>query len=367
MNLVNQINTRGILVGAITILLVSISGCAIIPDNWAFTKEIMNTDELSQIKRIALLDVPVPSQIVLGSELSDSATAAFGLVGMFTVEDTEGNKITSGSLLSSTTQEELKNHLEKDGREVVLLEAERKDKSAMLKNYDQFKRVDADAILEVAFTRVGFGERLGFSSGSELGPTLMYKYRLLSTKDRQVLIESNVYYDTFVYESYLSTVGHRIYGPSSHIFEDEEALENNLEEAVRRLKHAIKEATGVIAKYVTNTFEEFFTKVAFTGDFSGTYISSTTGKNPSYFGFRGPTHEITLVQNGDQIEGSYGNGLPGKVWGVVEGNTIKFDWSKSGNTNNGRGKWTFQPGSSEVAGTWYRGQFYGKWNLVKIE
>ena len=56
MNLVNQINTRGILVGAITILLVSISGCAIIPDNWAFTKEIMNTDELSQIKRIALLD-----------------------------------------------------------------------------------------------------------------------------------------------------------------------------------------------------------------------------------------------------------------------------------------------------------------------
>ncbi len=250
MNLVNQINARGIFVGTITILLVSISGCAVIPDNWIFTKEIKNTDELSQIKRIALLDVPIPSQIVLGSEISDTATAVFGLVGMFTVEDTEGNKITSGSLLSATTQKELKDHLEKDGIEVILLEAERKDKSEMLKNYDQFTEVDADAILEVAFVSVGYRERIA-SFSDELGPELIYKYRLLSTKDGQILIESNVYYRTIVYKKPQYAVGHVIYGPSWHIFEDEEALKNDPDEAVRRLAYSVKEATRIISLYVT--------------------------------------------------------------------------------------------------------------------
>ena len=253
MNLANQINARGTFLGSIIILLVSVSGCAVIPDNFIFTEEIKNVDELSEIKRIALLDVPVPSQIILGNEFSDSATNVFGLVGMFTVEDTEGNKITSGAFLSSTTRKELKSHLEKEGIEVVLQEAERKDKSEMLKNYDQFTQVDADAILEVAFVRVGFVERLG-SFSDELGPEIIYKYRLLSTRNKQILIESNVYYRTIVYEKPQYAVGHVMYGPGWHVFDDEEALKNNPEEATRRLTYAVNAATGIISLFVTTDF-----------------------------------------------------------------------------------------------------------------
>jgi len=44
--------------------------------------------------------------------------------------------------------------------------------------------------------------------------------------------------------------GSEINGPRSHIFEDEEALENNLEEAVDKLNYAIRRATSMIAIFV---------------------------------------------------------------------------------------------------------------------
>ncbi len=246
----SQNNIRSIIAVITAAMFVLLSGCAVIPDNWIFTKEIRNIDQDTKIERIALVDVPVPSQIILGDEFSDTAVNLFGMVGMLTVEDTEGNKIINGAFLSSKTRETLQGHLEEDGVEVVLLDAQRKDPSEMLEDYSQFTGVDADAILEVAFVRVGYAKRIAFGA-DELGPQVIYKYRLLSAKDRRVLIESNIFYEPFMYKTDSAVTGYRIYGSLADTFEDEDALKEDPEEAARRLVGAIEEATQKISLFVS--------------------------------------------------------------------------------------------------------------------
>ena len=57
----------------------------------------------------------------------------------------------------------------------------------------------------------------------------------------------------------------------------------------------------------------------------------------------------------------------GKLWGEIQGDTIKFDWA--GQMHTGRGKWTFKPGSNEssVSLGANSGSGEAKFNLTKIE
>lgn len=144
------------------------------------------------------------------------------MAAFFTIERAECDKVTSGSLISETTQKDLISWLEQAGIEVVLLKAERTNKSKMLKNYDQFTQVDADAILEVAPMGIGFMPELGFGT-SRVSPTVLYAYRLVSTKNGEVLIESNVTYSSF--SDYHGVIkGVNLLGPEEYIFEDEESV-----------------------------------------------------------------------------------------------------------------------------------------------
>jgi hypothetical protein len=335
-----------------------LQACAFIPDNWAFSEEIMNTEALAKVNRVALLDVPEPSYIWLGSP--DTATAGFinPLISL-AVSTHDGDDITNSAYISITTRNELEKWLEQAGKEVVLLDAKRTKPSKMLKNYDQFSHVNADAILEVAPVNVGYMPEPGF--GSKLSPGVLFTYRLVSIKSGEVLIESNVTYSSFSPD--LGVVkGVYLIGPEENIFEDEDSVREQPEEAIRRLEIAISEATKAIAKVVTNTYEDPVTEsVPFTGNFSGTYIGLTSEGQPR------PNSEVIIIQDGNKISGSYGI-KGGKIWGDIEGSTISYDWS-SRRGANGTGKWLFIMESGEVTGTWVNRTTgkSGTWNLRKIE
>lgn len=253
---INQARIRGAIICMVGMFLVLLSGCETFPNNWAFSKEVLNTEAHPQIRRIALLDVPIPSKIWLGKE-KDSTRGAFVsfLASLLSLaeppgQNYEGGYITSGSLISESTQQEMQKWLEKEGVEVIILKAERSDPTKMLKDYGQFAQVNADAILEIAPITVGFVPYLQkIPWDDELSPDITYKYRMLSTKDDQVLIESNVFYSSFS-NQYKSGRGYKRLGPGGHIFEDVESVKKQPEEAVRRLRYAIVGATEIIARKV---------------------------------------------------------------------------------------------------------------------
>lgn len=336
--------------------------CAYTPDNWAFEEEIIY---LTKVKRVALLDMPPPSKIWLGDP-SGGGTAVFfvGPVLALAADTHSSDNPASGTFFSETTQKELKNWLEQAGVEVVLLKAERASKSKMLKDYNQFGQVDADVILEVGPIFVGFREdtsTMNFTD-DELSPEVSYAFRVVSAKSKDLLIQSNVFYSSFYHYHRSYIAGVKLIGPKENIFEDEDSVREQPEEAIRRLQIAIREATKVIAKVVTYTYEEpVIESVPFTGNFSGTYIGLTSKGQPR------PNSEVRIIQDGNKISGTYGN-QGGKVWGDIEGDTISFDWT-SPRGNSGIGKWKFTKGSSEVTGT-YQNSYSsknGKWNLRKIE
>ena len=123
------------------------------------------------------------------------------------------------------------------------------------------------------------------------------------------------------------------------------------------IDYKIGEATESASKKVTNIYAPAITTepVNFTGDFSGTYISSTSDG------------VVRIIQDGNKITGSFGN-KGGRIWGDIEGNTIKFDYSYP-TGGSGVGKWLFTTGSSEVTGAWDSStrSRSGKWNLTKIK
>lgn len=216
------------------------------PDNWPAEEEILNTEALAKVKRVAVLDVPLPSKIWLGDP--SSATAGFinPLISL-ALTTHEGDTITKGAYISETIQKEMLNGLEQAGIEVILLEAERTNKHKLLEDYSQFEKLDVDAILEIGVISVGFREKTGeinFTDG-ELSPNVSLVYRLVKPEGNQVLMESNVYYSSFLgqYEG----PGFKWLGPREHIFEDVESVKKQPEEALRRLRYAIVEVTEIIS------------------------------------------------------------------------------------------------------------------------
>jgi len=233
--------------------LILIHGCAFTPDNRGIQEDVINSEALSLIKRIGLLDVPVPSEIWLGDPSSDAGLFFFGLAGTFAAASHTGDRVVDGKIFSKTTQNEMRDWLEKAGFEVILLEAKRLHPSKMLLNYDQFEAVNADAILEVAPIQVGFREKSGeiHLSEGELSPDVGFVYKLISTKNGETIFASNVFYSSFDYSNngQKSTI---LLGPKQHLFKDVKSVMSRPKEAVKRLSFAIKGATEFIAMNIAN-------------------------------------------------------------------------------------------------------------------
>jgi hypothetical protein len=369
MNRVHRIAPRAFALCAVSLFL---HACAFIPDNWAFQEEIIDTEALTKVKRVALLDVPQPSYIWLGSP--DSATAGFinPLISL-AVSTHDGDAITNSAYISITTRNELEKWLEQAGKEVVLLDAKRTKPSKMLKNYDQFSHVDADAILEVAPVNVGYMPKPGFSS--QLSPSVFFTYRLVSTKSGEVLIESNVTYSSF-YDYQGVVKGVNLIGPEENIFEDEESAREQPEEAIRRLHIAIRGATESIVSVVTNKkpgnvvpivklsdvvpIVKLSDEIDLTGIFNA---KIRRGRTQDYFCFnQKKSFLIELKQNGKSFKGRFLSGITGEFEGTVDDDKVKFTYYTARCANDIRGEWTLSPDGSSLEG-------YGwsdvKWRLQK--
>lgn len=100
---------------------------------------------------------------------------------------------------------------------------------------------------------------------------------------------------------------------------------------------------------------------------TGKYESKIIAESPKSY-FKKGSFELTLIQDGNKVNGTFGSQNSGKIWGHIEGDTVKFDWISSGG-DNGLGEWIVDTKNSELRGTWVsssRNRF-GKWNLKKIE
>ena len=83
MNRINWIQARSIWVCTIMILSFSLVGCAHMPDNFQFGKEVVNIDSQLIVKRVVLLDVPTPTGIWLGDPGSGAVAGLFGVGAAF--------------------------------------------------------------------------------------------------------------------------------------------------------------------------------------------------------------------------------------------------------------------------------------------
>jgi len=365
MNRVHKITSR---VVALCVVSLFFHGCAFTPDNWAFQKEFIDTEALTQVNRVALLDVPQPSYIWLGKP--DSATAGFinPLISL-AISTHEGDDITNSAYISKTTQNELKKWLEQAGKEVVLLDAKRANKSKMLKNYDQFTQVDADAILEVAPVNVGFMPEPGF--GSKLSPSVFFTYRLVSRKNGEVLIESNVKYSSF-YSYHGGVKGGILFGPEENIFEDEESLREQPEEAIRRLQVAIRGATEFIAGVVANKKPKTMIPIVKSSgeiDLTGTYISKVTISD-SCFNFK-KQFTTMLSQTDNILTGRMLLGVKGVIQGTVEDDKVNLFFTTA-QCGNGQATWVVNSDGTGLEGYWGKRAGYSKtgepsWSLLKVE
>ena len=71
-----------------------------------------------------------------------------------------------------------------------------------------------------------------------------------------MLIESNVFYSSFAHQ-YKDWKGVKLLGLREHIFEDSDSVREQPEEAARRLHDAIKEATELISRVITNKYRPY--------------------------------------------------------------------------------------------------------------
>jgi len=239
----------------LTILIISFSlffGCAYMPDNGA-SNEVVNYDQLKQVKTIALLDVATPSKYWMGKASSGVVSGLFGpTVSMATAEHEESD-IFGRLNFTSTATDNLRSALENEGFDVILLKADRPSdaKSKLLDDYSSLSNVNADAILDVGPIHIGYREEIGavnFTEGA-LSPDVSVQYRLVSTSDQQTIAESNVFYSSWDYvENYTGYwAGAILVGPNEHIFKDKDSLEANPDEAVRRMEYAVNDVAKSIA------------------------------------------------------------------------------------------------------------------------
>ena len=98
-------------------------------------------------------------------------------------------------------------------------------------------------------------------------------------------------------------------------------------------------------------------------DISGTYHSVVTtrrGKRRSV---------IKLVQNGNEIIGTWDDKPGDRIVGVRNGDTIVFEWFNQRAGYDLKGMWKIKGNGILIEGTWERpdGNSGGKWKLERIE
>lgn len=378
MNRISWVKARNVSIWATVILSAWLASCAYTPDNFAFTKLVLNKEGIPKVKRVALLDVPTPTGIWLGDPEGFAVGFINPLISLAGATH-EGHTISSNEKFSEVTRDEMRNWLEKAGIEVTLLKADRVKKSKMLKNYDQFKEVDVDAILEIAPIRVGFvpdHSELRFTEGA-LSPDVALAYRLITPDENKVLIESNVFYSSFN-DQYAPWLGTKSVGPYRHIFKDSDSVEEQPEEAARRLHYAIKGATELISKRMLNTDSVSFITPSGKPDLSGVYEARITrelkpgefnsaasqyycfnGKRKFYLELKQNTN--TLIDPGYAwVEGSFLSGFKGRIQGTFHYNDrLIFNyWTKRCKSYK-NGEWVLNSDGSSLEG-------YG-WSEIKWE
>lgn len=94
------------------------------------------------------------------------------------------------------------------------------------------------------------------------------------------------------------------------------------------------------------------------GNLTGTYRANISGRHNSA-DLRNPTFEVSLVHEGNQLSGTFGSSS--KIWGTLDGDTVKFEYFASGGYS-GKGVWKIDPGSGNFKGSWNRGE----WNMTKL-
>lgn len=108
-------------------------------------------------------------------------------------------------------------------------------------------------------------------------------------------------------------------------------------------------------------------------DVRGTYsseISTTEGKSRYALGKR--SNEVKLKQNKDKISGTFSGDRSGEIEGIIDEDTIRFQWFVSGGGYfaRGSGEWKVINDGLTLNGTWRRGvpsSTRGNWNLTKTE
>ena len=232
-------------------LALTLSGCAYSPDNYVYSEQI-DTARLSTIKKIALLDVPVPSGIWLGSPGSGETAGIFGPLVALATASHEGDRIVNPAAISAKIHDDTKEWLQSTGIVVSTVRAQRPNPSKMLRNYDQFRSLEVDAILEIGTSAIGFRPEIGkFQlSEDELSPDVVLVYRLVAAKSGVTIVESSALYSSFFYSQDLA--GGVILGPRQHLLRGVEAVEANRGTAVQNLEYAIKGATEYVAMTIAN-------------------------------------------------------------------------------------------------------------------
>jgi hypothetical protein len=230
-------------------------GCAYMPDN-GISKAIVNQERLKKVNTIALLDVANPSKYWMGDPHSGVAAGLFGPILSLGTANHEKNDIFRRLKFSTTATEDLRAALKKEGFKVILLNAKRPEgaKSKLFNDYSTVMNINADAILDVAPIHIGYREKIGemhFSKGA-LSPDVSVEFRLVSTSDKKIIVDSNVHFSSFDYrESHLGSWGGPILvGPADHIFKDKESVERNPDEALRRMKYAVNKVAEFIASFL---------------------------------------------------------------------------------------------------------------------
>lgn len=98
-------------------------------------------------------------------------------------------------------------------------------------------------------------------------------------------------------------------------------------------------------------------------DVSGTYSSVVTTK-------RGKRRSVVkLVQNGNEIIGTWDDKPGDKIVGIRSGDTIVFEWFNKRAGYDLKGTWKIKGTGIEIEGTWERpdGASGGNWRLEKID
>lgn len=230
----------------VCVLLLGLSGCVTVP------KIELNQNESKNIKTIALLNVAEPqSEQVINM---GGGAALFGLVGGIVQGATNSSHSTSYTKLvadqkihfSPDIVETITNQLTASGFQVVYLN-DQKPAVASDGKSDDFSsiRTDADAILVVWFTTVGY---VSPPYSTSFQPWVAVRARLLDAKTKR-----DLYFKTFS-GGYEMKAENSIYVPadSKYKYESFSALTMEFEDSI----NGLKESVCAIAHYISKDFSQ---------------------------------------------------------------------------------------------------------------